>query len=500
MNGRGSGILLHLTSLPSQFGIGDMGPWAYRFTDFLLESSQRFWQVLPLNPTDPVHGNSPYHSTSAFACNPLLISPELLVEEGLLAPGDLAPVSGFPPERVDYTAVNAHRHHLLQQAYDRFRERERTGDYDAFCGNNGNWLDDFALFVALKAHFGGRLWRDWPQDLRDRDPFALRSAREDLAEEFEKQRFLQYVFYRQWTALRQYCNEKGILLIGDIPIYVVYDSADVWTHPEWFNLDPEKRPYTVAGVPPDYFSETGQLWGNPVYRWDALMETGYDWWIQRIAHNLKLFDYLRLDHFRGFVGYWEVPADEKDAVRGVWREAPAMDFFQKLTEHFPSLPLIAEDLGVITPDVRAVMDHFRFPGMKILLFAFGSDLPVNPYAPHNHVRNCVVYTGTHDNNTARAWFEKETTPEDKGRLMRYLGREVTGEDVHLDLIRLAMMSVADRVIFPMQDLLGLGEAARMNRPARRDGNWQWRILPEQLSPDLAGRLMEMTEIYGRGLK
>ena len=497
MNGRGSGVLLHLTCLPSPFGIGDLGPWAYRLADFLFESRQRFWQILPLNPTEPGHGNSPYHSMSAFAGNPLMISPELLANEGLVPRERLSDLPDFPQDRVDYEKVVSWKLNFFREAYGTFKRMGENRGYKDFCEEHAVWLDDFALFGALKAHFQGKMWTDWPEALRDRRPEALQAARDMLGEASDSVCFLQYIFFRQWQALKKYCNERGIHLIGDIPIYVVHDSVDVWAHPDQFNLDREKRPLTVAGVPPDYFSDTGQLWGNPVYRWAVLQEKGYDWWFQRMSHNLSLFDLVRVDHFRGFIGYWEVPATEKDAIRGRWVEAPAMDFFTQLTARFPSVPIIAEDLGIITPDVKEVMGRFGFPGMKVLLFAFGEDLPTNPYVPHNHIPNCVVYTGTHDNNTARAWFEKELTPADKGRLMRYLGREVESRNIHRELIRLAMMSVADKVILPMQDLLGLGEEARMNRPAKSKGNWQWRLLPEQLSQELAKELRDLTEIYGR---
>jgi len=351
--------------------------------------------------------------------------------------------------------------------------------------------------VALKSHFGGKAWSEWPQDIRDRQPQALQSAKKELYETVEKERFLQYLFFKQWGSLKDYCKEKNIQVIGDIPIYVNHDSVDVWAHPELFKLDDEKRPYVVAGVPPDYFSETGQLWGNPIYQWDVLKEKEYDWWVQRIAQTLKVYDLLRIDHFRGLVAYWEVPATEKTAINGNWIEAPVMDFLNHLTRRFPSLPIIAEDLGVITPDVREIMHHFELPGMKLLLFAFGDDLATNPYIPHNLPRNCVAYTGTHDNNTIRGWFEKEATPEIKRRLFRYLGRNVPVEELHWELIRLVMMSVANVTIFPMQDILGLGEEARMNQPSTLEGNWQWRLLPDLLTPDLTSTLREMTETYGR---
>jgi 4-alpha-glucanotransferase len=497
MKRRGSGILLHLTSLPSPFGIGDMGPWAYRFADFLSEAKQSFWQILPLNPTDADHGNSPYHSISAFACNVWLISPELLVQDGLLAESDLESSPDFPQDRLDYRAVYAYKKALFVRAYQRFQTERDSHDYERFCLENAYWLDDFALFLALKSRFNGQVWVEWPEGIRDRKPEALESLKKELMEKLEKEKFLQYIFFKQWIALKEYCNQRGIQIFGDMPIYVDYDSADLWKHPELFKLDQQKKPYVVAGVPPDYFSETGQLWGNPIYRWDMMKKNGYDWWIGRIRHNLELFDLVRIDHFRGIVAYWEVPAAENTAINGRWIEAPAMDFFNHVAKKFPYLPIIAEDLGIITPDVREVMQHFDLPGMKLLLFAFGEDLPTNPYIPHNIPKNCVAYTGTHDNNTARGWFEKEATSEDKKRLFRYLGRKVAAEELHWELIRLVMMSAADMAILPMQDLLGLGEEARMNRPATREGNWLWRLEADQLTPSLSTKLREMTQIYGR---
>ncbi|MFH0811728.1 MAG: 4-alpha-glucanotransferase [Pseudomonadota bacterium] len=496
MKRRGSGILLHITSLPSPFGIGDLGSGAYRFIDFLAEAKQSYWQVLPLNPTDPIHYNSPYHSTSAFAFNPLLISPELMIAEGFLKRENIESFPEFPQDRVDHLSVKEYKENLFNQAFTHFK-RKRDQGYLEFCSQNAHWLEDFALFVALKANFQGKAWSEWPPGLRDRNREALESAKSEHQDKIEKIKFLQYIFNKQWASLKNYCTEKSIQIIGDLPIYVDYDSADVWAHPELFKLDDNQKPYVVAGVPPDYFSATGQLWGNPIYRWDILKERDYDWWVKRIAHSLKLYDFLRIDHFRGFVAYWEVPAREKTAINGKWIEAPAIDFFTRLTKKFPYLPIIAEDLGVITPDVREVMNHFELPGMKLLLFAFGPDLPTNPYIPHNLGKNCIAYTGTHDNNTIRGWFEKEVTPEDKKRLFKYLSREVPAEEIHWELIRLVMMSVANTVIFPLQDILGLGEEARMNLPATREGNWKWRLLPNQITPDITKRLLEMTEIYGR---
>jgi len=497
MERRGSGILLHVTSLPSEFGIGDMGPWAFRFADFLAEGGQRFWQVLPLNPTHSVHGNSPYDSVSAFGSNPLLISPELLVEQGLLTKEELHPVPDLPRGRIHYDTAISFKKRLFPLAQGRFGQQGKPEDYERFCSENAAWLDDFALFVALKERFDGRPWQEWPQDLRDRSPESLRAAERSLAERIEQEKILQHLFQRQWVALRRYCNQQNVQIFGDLPIYVNLDSVDVWTHPELFKLDKDKRPTAIAGVPPDYFSATGQRWGNPVYRWDVLRETGYAWWIERLTRNLELFDIVRIDHFRGFSAYWEIPAEEPTAVRGEWVEVPGEDFFRVLLGHFPDPPIVAEDLGTITQDVRELMDHFSLPGMKLLVFAFGDDLATNPYIPHNHVKNCLIYTGTHDNNTVRGWFETELTEDDKGRLFRYLGREVGQGEIHHEMIRLAMMSVANTAIVPMQDILGLGEEARMNRPARSDGNWQWQLVPEQLGPELATDLREMTETYGR---
>ena len=497
MGKRDSGLLLHITSLPSPFGIGDMGPRAYQFVDFLAEAGQSCWQILPLNPTDLEHGNSPYHSSSAFACNPLVISPELLVREGFLDEKDVEISAGFPDERVDYRGVTSFKEKLFLKAYERFRQKEPAPEYEAFCRENVAWLEDFALFKALKSLFHGEAWNRWPEGIRDRREDALGSVKREVMDQAEREKFFQWIFFKQWFALRAYCNEKGVKVIGDVPIYVVHDSADIWIHPDLVKLDEQKRPYAVAGVPPDYFSETGQLWGNPVYRWDVLKERGYDWWIRRIEHNLRLFDYVRIDHFRGFVAYWQVPATEKTAVNGQWIEAPAEDFFSSILNRIPLKAIIAEDLGTITQDVREIMDRFGFSGMKVLLFAFGPDLPTNPFIPHNHVENCIVYTGTHDLNTVRGWFETELSAEDRSRLFRYLGREVPAGEIHRELIRLAMMSVADRVIFPMQDLLGLGEEFRMNRPATKEGNWEWRLVPDRLTRSLALDLRELTEIYGR---
>lgn len=494
---RGSGILLHLTSLPSVFGIGDVGPAAYEFADFLADSEQKYWQILPLNPTDSLSDHSPYHSFSAFAFNPLLICPESILEEGWLDRKEGEALIDFPIERIDFRRVIPFKRKIFDLAFERFKKETDREDFEKFCAENEPWLEDYALFVALKSRYRGKAWNEWPIEVRDRHPVAMKSLKVELGEETERIKFLQFVFFKQWMRLKGYCNRRGILIFGDIPIYVVHDSVDVWTHPQIFKLDANKRPLVVAGVPPDYFSRTGQLWGNPLYRWDVLRQTRYDWWIKRMDHNMKLFDLVRIDHFRGFVGYWEVPADEATAINGKWIKAPAMDFFNELTRQIPSLPIVAEDLGTITPDVKEVMEHFGFPGMKVLLFAFGEDNPDHPYLPHTYEKNCLVYTGTHDNNTAKGWFEKEAEPEEKRRLFEYLGRELTREEVSWELIRLGAESAADVLIVPMQDVLSLGEEARMNRPGTERGNWRWRLLTGQSAPSLSKRLSALTKASNR---
>jgi len=491
---RRSGILIHMTSLPSRFGIGDFGPEAYRLADFLARARQGFWQILPLNPTDTAYGNSPYHSTSAFAHNPLLISPDLLYREGLLKRDEIDSPPDFPEEKVDYPSVIGFKNELHQKAFERFQP---GFEFEQFCRLNSSWLDDYALFAAIKEKNRGSAWSGWDGPIRDRHPDVLESLRGQLKARIEKEKFLQYICDRQWRALKEYCNQRLIHIIGDIPIYVDFDSVDVWAAPEMYKLDNEKKPYAVAGVPPDYFSATGQLWGNPLYDWDELRKQGFEWWNRRVERNVHLYDMIRIDHFRGLVGYWEVPATERTAIKGQWREAPAWDLFHRLNKRFPSLPVIAEDLGTITPDVREVMHHFKFPGMKVLLFAFGEDNPHHPYLPHTYEENYVVYTGTHDNNTIRGWIKNEARPQEKKRLARYLGKDIVETDIHWDFIRLAMMSVAFAAIIPMQDVLGLGEEARMNRPSRNKGNWEWRLAPEQLTQTLAARLSDMTTTYGR---
>lgn len=496
MSPRRSGILLHVTSLPGPYGIGDLGPAAHRFADTLRDTGQSCWQVLPLNPADA--GGSPYSSVSAFAGHPLLISPEVLLEQGLLTPDEAAPPP-FAAGWCDFKGAARFKSGLFDLAFNRFRESpgDDAGPFREFCAREARWLEDYALFVVLKRLRGGRPWHRWPAKLRDRDPAALEALRRQQAAEIEREKFLQYLFFAQWAALRARCRGNGIVLFGDLPIYVAHDSADVWAHRRLFRLNADGRPAFVAGVPPDYFSRTGQLWGNPVYDWEALRESGYGWWVERLAHNFRLFDLTRIDHFRGLVAFWEVPAGETTALNGKWSRAPAEDFFRTLIDRLGRLPIVAEDLGTITPDVREVMRTFGFPGMKVLLFAFSEDDPGHAYLPHNYERNCVVYTGTHDNNTARGWFRTETTPADRARFFRYLGRPATAAQAPGLLIRLASMSVADTVLVPMQDVLALGPGTRMNRPGQARGNWRWRLRPGQADGPALEALREWTRVYGR---
>ncbi len=489
---RSSGILLHPTSLPGPFGIGDLGPAARAWLDTLAAAKQKWWQILPLGPTG--YGDSPYQAFSAFAGNPYLISPQILREEGLVDAADIE--RRFQAERVDYGPVIEFKNRLTARAWENFQAGRAAWMwpfFEQFLAENFGWLDDFALFMALKDAHAGRAWHDWPQELRLREPAALERARRELGHVIGLNQFRQFLFARQWRALKQDANERGIRIIGDVPIFVASDSADVWASPHLFWLDDRRRPTVVAGVPPDYFSATGQLWGNPLYDWTALKRTGYAWWIARLRETLKQVDLIRLDHFRGFEAYWEVAAGRPTAEIGRWVPGPGADLLSTLREALGQLPLIAEDLGVITPAVEALRDQFGLPGMRILQFAF-SDGAANAYLPHNFVRNTVVYTGTHDNDTTRGWFE--SLPEsERDPVRRYLARD--GNDIVWDLIRLAWSSVADCAIVPLQDVLDLGTEARMNLPGRAAGNWTWRFTESMLTAALLERLRELTTLYGR---
>lgn len=497
MQFRGSGLLLHITSLATRFGIGDLGPAAYAFVDFICESGQQYWQILPVFPTDPSYDNSPYHDLSTFAGNILLISPEKMILDGYLEETDIHPIPDFPPHVVDFEKVIIYKNHLFSIAYNRFKERTDNHEYNRFCSDNSWWLDDYALFTVLRQTYAPDQWNAWPQEYKERNKEALELFKETHWHRINKEKFLQYVFFQQWISLRSWCRQKGVWIIGDIPIYVDYDSVDLWMHPELFRLDGEGNPLVISGVPPDFFSETGQVWDNPIYNWEAMEKTGFRWWVDRIRWMLSHVDHLRIDHFRGLVAYWEIPAGSDTAVHGEWTKAPVHNLLKVLTRSFPSLPVIAEDLGLITADVREVMHTFHLPGMKVLQFAFGTDMPLNPYIPHLHTRDCVVYTGTHDNNSVLGWFEDEATDLEKKHLSAYAGMPITSENVSDFFIRLALMSVANTVIIPIQDILNLGSSSRMNRPGIHEGNWRWRLDDNQLTADRAQFIHSLTRIYGR---
>lgn len=490
---RSSGILLHPTSFPSRFGIGDLGLEAYRFIDFLVESYQQYWQVLPLGPTG--YGNSPYASYSAMAGNPLLISPEQLRDQGMLAEDDFANLPAFPIEKVDFEQVVKIKIPLLKRACENFKANAsllQQKEFAGFCETKAYWLDDYALFMALKDAHEGVSWYTWAE--AKRQPEAMERAQQQLQDEIFYYRYIQFEFFRQWSELKRYANMRGVQIIGDIPIYVAHDSSDVWAHPEIFCLDEETGEAAImAGVPPDYFSETGQLWGNPVYNWEKLQQLDFKWWVQRFQAMLDYIDIIRIDHFRGFQAYWAVSRGETTAMNGNWIEAPGEALFQVLNDKLGKLPVLAEDLGVITPQVEALRDKFEFPGMKVLQFAFGGDSG-NPFLPFNYPRNCVVYTGTHDNDTTVGWFNQLSDYE-KSAVLNYLGC-TSPEGFHWDLIRLAFSSVGNQAIIPLQDVLGLG-AARMNYPSKPEGNWEWRYHSDALTDELRSRLKTLTKTYGR---
>ena len=493
---RSSGILLHPTSLPSRFGIGELGLEAYRFIDFLVESSQQLWQILPLGPTG--YGNSPYACFSALAGNPLLISLEQLQEQGLLTEEDFAELPEFPVDQVDFDQVIKTKIPLLQKACENFRTKGspiQQKEFITFCETKAHWLDDYALFMSIREAHNGASWHNWERNISKSHPEVLEEWRQRLESQVYFHKFLQFEFFRQWSKLKLYANSLGIQIIGDIPIYVAHDSADVWAHPEIFSLDEETRePSLMAGVPPDFFSSTGQLWGNPVYKWDKLQQDNFAWWVERFESLLEYVDIIRIDHFRGFQAYWVVDRGETTAINGRWVEAPGTEFFQVLNDKLGKLPIMAEDLGEITPEVYALRDRFEFPGMKILHFAFGGGSD-NPYLPFIYPRNCVVYTGTHDNNTTVGWFN-ELSEGEKESVLRYLGA-LSSEGINWDLIRLALGSVANQAIIPMQDILGLGGEAQMNFPGKAAGNWGWRYQSGSLTDELRDRLKALTYTYGR---
>jgi 4-alpha-glucanotransferase len=493
-----SGVLLHVTSLPSYGGVGDFGPAAYEFVDFLAAAKQRLWQVLPLGPTG--YGSSPYSALSAFAGNPVLISLERLVQDGWIGAERIEGLPGHDGP-ADFGAAATRKIPGIEEAAANFLDRagdETRARFQSFCQNNISWLPDYAMFNVLRRRFGYRSWIDWPEEYAQRKHDALTSALTEHGRELAIEQAIQFFFDEQWGALRAYCRERDIRILGDVAIFVNYDSADVWTHPELFELDEERRMIRVSGVPPDYFSATGQRWGNPLYRWGELRERGFDWWVARIRRTLVLYDMVRLDHFRGFEAYWSIAAEEETAVNGQWVKAPGHELFQRLKEVFGELPFIAEDLGLITPEVDELREHFGMPGMRILQFGF-SDRGAHLYLPHEYVPNSVAYTGTHDNNTTLGWWKEGATAEERAHMQTYLQPIEHDGDVVWAMIRAAARSVANVCIFPMQDILHLGSEARMNTPAEGSGNWTWRYRRNALHPDFATKLaalMEMTDRDG----
>jgi 4-alpha-glucanotransferase len=492
---RSSGVLLHPTSFPGPYGIGELGTEARRFIDFLAKGGQRVWQIMPLGPTS--YGDSPYQCLSAFAGNPYLISLDDLRHRGLVKEDELSAARSLPHDRVDYGGIFQVKPRIMEKAWRRWRERgdaDSKNRFESWRAANASWLEDFVLFMALKDANGGKPWIEWPAELARRDGQALERCRGDLHESIERHRFLQFIFFEQWQSLRRYANERGVRIIGDLPIFVAYDSAEVWANPEVFLLDDAGHPTVVAGVPPDYFSATGQRWGNPLYRWDAMRRDGFAWWIERFRRTFELFDIVRIDHFRGFEACWEVPGHEETAMNGRWVKAPGAELFRAVKAALGDLPVIAEDLGLITPEVDALRRETGFPGMRVLHFAFDGD-PGNLYLPHNYEANTVVYTGTHDNDTSEGWFAT-TSEKERNHCIDYSGRE-TPYPVHQRLMRLALGSVADTAIMPLQDLLGLGGEARMNVPGAASGNWSWRYNEAKLTDGVARHLRYLTGMYGR---
>jgi 4-alpha-glucanotransferase len=491
---RASGILLHPTSLPGPYGIGDIGPAAKRWIEFLSTAGCRLWQVLPLGPTG--YGDSPYQCFSAFAGNPYLISIEGLLEMNLLQPDNLENSPQFPSHQVDFGRVIKWKQNVLNSAFQRFKAHSPGSvreQFTRFRSEESLWLEDYSLFMAIKEIHGGTPWFQWQRALRSRDPETIASFRKNRGEIIERRAFWQFLFFKQWEDLRAYAKELGIIIIGDIPIFVAHDSSDVWANPDLFHLDTSGNPTIVAGVPPDYFSETGQLWGNPLYRWEVHARDKYTWWRDRMRAVLNVVDIVRLDHFRGFAGYWAIPAGEDTAINGRWLPGPGATFFQTMRDHLGDLPIIAEDLGEITPDVIELRDQFGFPGMKILVFAFDGDSR-NEFLPHNFLPNCVVYTGTHDNDTAEGWY-KRVNESERSFARRYLNSD--GSEISWDLIRAAWSSVAVFALAPIQDVLSLDNSARMNYPSRASGNWTWRMAPDALGTDIRERLKELNHLYRR---
>ncbi len=497
---RCSGILCHITSLPSGSGIGSLGPEALAFLDFLVEANQSLWQVLPVGPVDVALGGSPYCAVSSFAGNELLVGLEGLPEMGLLEPRETGQEWTLPNEPIDWVLVSARKGAALDKAWKAFSGlplgTALREEFENFRGRQRAWLDDYSSFQALKSSQGGKPWTEWPAALRMREPEALRRAAAALESEKGRVEFGQWLFFRQWEKLRFEAGKRRIALFGDLPIYVGLDSADVWCWQEGFDLGMDGRPVTVAGVPPDYFSETGQRWGNPTYRWAVHAKDGFSWWRARVGHALSLFDFIRLDHFRGLSAFWSIPAEDETAVRGRWVEAPGRALLEVLREDSPDLPIVAEDLGIITPDVTLLKERFGLPGMRVLQFGFSGNVGSNPHAPHNFPNGVVAYTGTHDNNTVRGWFEEDLEPYGQALLSRYVGHQVRPERVAKDLVRLALASPAAWAVSQLQDILGLDGRSRMNTPSKPHGNWTWRATIPTL--ECAREISAQVEIFGRG--
>ncbi|MCL2358498.1 4-alpha-glucanotransferase [Candidatus Bathycorpusculum sp.] len=492
---RASGILLHITSLPSLFGIGDLGPASYRFVDLLADSKQHYWSILPLLPVRFEDCNSPYQTSSAFAGNPLLISPQQLVKAGFLP--KLATEQTLKSDStVDFAAVYPKKQIMLKAAYQNFKKSKiETSEFDAFCSRNEHWLCDYALYSVLRQKTG-KPWYEWFPSIRNRELKIITQKQQQLNEEIEAEKFSQYLFFSQWYRLKEYCKTKQISIIGDLPFYIAPDSVDVWMYPELFRLYQNGKPKYVGGVPPDYFSTSGQLWGNPVYDWQKNKETGFEWWINRINHTLTLCDRLRLDHFRGFVAYWQVSAKAETAKSGHWIKTPSNAFFEMLKRTFPSLPFIAEDLGYINEPVKRAIDQLNIPGMRVLLFGLDGS-KANPHAPENYAKNSVAYTGTHDTNTVRGWFTTEADAKQRKTLSKLIGKPVSKRDVSFEAVKLVTSSLTDLCILPLQDILGLGTEARMNNPSRPIDNWQWRATEKQLTSMRLAELLEITVTANR---
>lgn len=494
--GRSAGILLHPTSLPSNYGIGDLGNDAYKFLDFLKDAGQTLWQVFPLGPTG--YGDSPYQCFSAFAGNPLLVSPDLLIEDGLLTEDDVSDKGTFNPVSIDYGSIINWKKDILRKAYTNFKKHKSKfkNDFDNFCGNNTDWLDDYALFMACKDYHDGKVWAEWDREIAFREGDAVAKWNDKLSDDVEYHKFVQFIFNKQWKAVERYAHSHGIKIIGDLPIFIAYDSADLWANRSQFTVNDEGKLDTVAGVPPDYFSETGQLWGNPLYKWDVMEKDNFEWWTKRFSKLFELVDIVRIDHFRGFEAYYSIPGDAETAMTGEWIKAPGEKLFKVVKDKLGELPIIAEDLGIITKEVEELRDKFNFPGIKILQFAFGEGNETK-FLPHNHVKNCVVHTGSHDNDTTRGFFEKEKA---NGSGIYEWAQEYLnyyGDDMCFATIKAAYASVADLVVIPMQDILNLGTEARMNFPSKLGGNWTWRFTWDQINDELVQRYKRMTEMYER---